>query len=188
MDYIPSIDSYGSDEAVALKIKEDIETELSRMDTDVLHPSLAKNNSTVYNQDDLPNEQRILPLSSAGLKPFMDYDLSDRYTGKAKDKVGIDVDLKLLASYSQLRLLRNKALHNQVANSEYVKNLLLLESRDMSMELDHLESKIVTKRKLFAQAKSSRKKQAKDFKPINDFLGNRWTEKINELAELQITK
>lgn len=71
-------------------------------------------------------------------------------------------------------------------NSSIVNNLIYLElnnlkSFDESLSLD-LESK---KRKL-NDIKIQRKRNCLEFKPINNFLINRWNEKIDEFVDVGI--
>jgi hypothetical protein len=180
MDYIPSIDiDVSSEQYSALNdsIIAQIDNELNKIDTSILHPSIP--NSLISHNDTL------LPLSDKGLRPYMKNNLADKYIG-----INGIPNLTLLTSHSQLRILRNNAIKINLNyidnNSNILNNLLILESEFLKSKLTSLNSSISKKRKLLDNIIDERKRQRKNFKPINDFLNNRWNEKINELAELQL--
>lgn len=178
MDFIPTIDRTDLDDHFLKLINNEIDKELSLIDTNILHKRIS------YNHNDSLSEHnsKLLPISENGLKPFMEYDLKDKYTGNNNN-----IDLKLLASYSSLRNLRNNQINQIVSNSQVIDNLLIIESHQLKHKLDELDNLLSKKRKILDDVSKKRKKQSIDFKPINDFLYNRWNEKINQLIDLQIT-
>lgn len=180
MDYIPGIDSNinsisnsinPKDSYLVDHIKNLIDSELKKIDTSKLHPSIKINQNT----------NSIIPISENGIKPFMEKDLSEKYT-----KTSTIDDLKLLASYSQLRLIKDKTIDSITNNNFLLENLLLLESQEKVNELNELKEILNKKRKSLDELSDNRRKQIKSFKPVNDFLYNRWNEKINELIQLEL--
>ncbi|KAG0681651.1 hypothetical protein C6P40_004147 [Pichia californica] len=183
MDYIPGLDtrdnvSTTKDKILTQHINNLVDNELSKLDTSILHPSMSSLRIFSTGEND-----SILPRSNEGIKPFMSTNLSSKYTSSSSSIQ----DLKLLASHSQLRFMRNNTI-NQLTSTENnpLNNLIALESSSLDLQKSNLQSQLSKKRKSLEQISNQRKKQIKDFKPINDFLYNRWNEKINELIQLQI--
>lgn len=161
MDHIPSLDTY-KDTPLLHEVLSRIDVELSQKDTSSLHPDIPKYTSSTS------SSSTLLP------KPFPN--LSAKYTSSSPDLV-------LLTAHSQLRIQRNISLNRSIGN---LNNLTLLHSIDLSNVNKSLDLQIAKKRKLLDDTKATRKKRLHDFKPINNFLNNRWNEKINQLIELSL--
>lgn len=174
MDYVPAIDTQPDEnDPVRIQVLASIQTELAQTDTTLLHPSINTDISLALQND------KILPISASGMN--MDTKLSNKYTNTP-------LDLQLIASHSYLRLLRDTSVNNLVKSfsKSNISNLLLLESIELQSNLESNKSLLDRKRKHLDDLIQKRKKQALDFTPINDFLDNRWNEKVNELIQLQL--
>jgi hypothetical protein len=181
IDYVPSVDSGNKDTTRRNAVLSAIEEQLRLMDTEILHPAIkATTPSTDTTLDTL------LPCTEQGIKPHMpNGDLADRYTK--------NINLELLASYSQLRFMRDTILEipitNKIPNKDTsLRNLVTLEAEELKDYERSLDEQINDKKRHLEYVKNARKKQSNNFKPINDFLNHRWSEKVNELAQLQVSK
>lgn len=177
IDYVPSVDSGNKDTARRNAVLSAIEEQLGLMDTEILHPDIRATT---------PSTDTLLPCTEQGIKAHMpNGDLADRYTK--------NIDLELLASYSQLRFMRDTILEipitNKIPNTDTsLRNLVTLEAEELKDYERSLDEQINDKKRHLEYVKNSRKKQSNNFKPINDFLNHRWSEKVNELAQLQVSK
>jgi hypothetical protein len=183
IDYVPSVDSGNKDTARRDAVLSAIEEQLRLMDTEILHPSIRATATATTTDTTLDT---LLPCTEQGIKAHMpNGDLADKYTK--------NIDLELLASYSQLRFMRDTILEipitNKIPNTDTsLRNLVTLEAEELKDYERSLDEQINDKKRHLEYIKNARKKQSNNFKPINDFLNHRWSEKVNELAQLQVSK
>lgn len=194
MEYIPGLDGKAgasadadadadADAELAAHVQRLIDRELDSIDTSVPHPGLLESHAAAAG-----GPSSLLPRSADGLAPFMPVSLAEKYTSQD------GLDLQLLASHSQLRMARNSVLAELLlgdstrSETQSFGNLLQLEAADARATQELLQQSLSKKRKLLQQVAEQRKRQILDFKPVDDFLNNRWNEKLNELTQLQIEK
>lgn len=170
MDYIPSIQTETPNPELLKYVNTLINEEMSNTDTSQPHPSIPTSH-TIHNN-------KLLPLSSNG---FGMTPISEKYTSNG-------VDYELIASYSQLRYLRSTSMHSIINNTQSLNNLLTLEHNDLQNNNKDLSTLLNKKRAAVDELKSNRQKQIKSFHPINNFLLNRWNEKVNQLLDIEINK
>lgn len=184
MEYVPGLDAACADADAA----EDAELtkhvlglvarELEAVDTAVPHalvPVLPEAVATTS----------VLPRSATGMRPFMAVSLADKYTSAE------GLDLQLLASHSQLRMARNAVLEQLVLaegtpERHRFDNLLQLEASRLRAGRAELGQTLSRKRRQLEEITERRKRQTADYRPVDEFLRNRWKEKVNELALMQI--
>lgn len=191
MEYIPGLDGKAdanadADAELAAHVQRLIDRELDSIDTSVPHPGLLESQAATAAA--AGGSSSLLPRSADGLTPFMPVSLAEKYTSQD------GLDLQLLASHSQLRMARNSVLAELLLGdstrpeTQSFGNLLQLEAADARATQELLQQSLSKKRKLLQQVAEQRKRQILDFKPVDDFLNNRWNEKLNELTQLQIEK
>ena len=185
IDYVPSVDSGNKGTVRRNAVLSAIEEQLRLMDTEILHPAIRATATTTTTSTDTILDT-ILPCTEQGIRQHIpNGDLADRYTK--------NIDLELLASYSQLRFMRDTILEipitNKIPNTDTsLRNLVTLEAEELKDYERSLDEQINDKKRHLEYVKNARKKQSNNFKPINDFLNHRWSEKVNELAQLQVSK
>lgn len=186
MEYIPGLDASDNGDADAELTKHVlglVARELAAVDTTVPHALLPVLPEAVAGTS-------VMPVSATGLRPFMAASLGEKYTSPES------LDLPLLASYSQLRMARNAVLEQLLlgdraggtAEAHSFDNLLQLEAADLKAGKGELERTLSKKRRLLEETAERRKRQTADYRPVDEFLSNRWNEKVNELLQLQIEK
>lgn len=143
------------------------------MDTDRLHPQV---------QETCRHNDKLLPLSEKGLDMSP---LSEKYTGGSQG----DVNLLLLASHSALRLQRNALIHSVITeNPLLVDKHRYLQRRELESIYEELEKRASARKGELTVLENDRKQQLVEFAPINNFLTNRWNEKLNEKIQQEIAK
>ncbi len=180
LDYIPFLDNGSDQDSDSVKahsiVKKRIDQELSKIDSKNLHPLVSKL---------FPLKKRTYPLSILDEKEELNKNkLSQRYTSINSDsKYTQQEKLKLLTGYT---LMRSRCLDIVNRNLPIVQNEWIINNENWVQAEKLVEDEISTKRKRIEHASAERKKRCLDFKPVSDFLRNRWNEKIDELISVGV--
>ncbi|VEU23881.1 DEKNAAC104974 [Brettanomyces naardenensis] len=173
LDYIPYLDDgVEVDSSVELQVQE----EMNGTNTDELHP---------YVVSKFPDITREHPLDIPITRDGMGMErLASRYTSVEGDsKLKKEDKLKLLTSYS---MLRSRTLEVFDRNMTSIENEWLVSLDELERLNDRADLEIGRKRKQIDDLFASRKKRCLEFSPINDFLRNRWNDKIDELINVGV--
>ena len=180
LDYIPFLDTIAEEEDdsgnILKTVKLKIDQELSKTDTEKLHPLV----SLQFPQKKWKHPLRIPSETEVPSK----FKLSQRYTSiKGDSKYSQEEKLKLLTGYT---LMRSRCLDIVNRNLPLVQNEWIVNNESWTQLEKSLDDEINTKRKRMQYTTSERKRRCLDFKPVNDFLQNRWNEKVDELISVGV--
>ncbi|OUT21288.1 hypothetical protein CAS74_003404 [Pichia kudriavzevii] len=116
-------------------------------------------------QETCRHNDKLLPLSEKGLDMSP---LSEKYTG------GSQGDVNLLFVITENPLLVDKHRY--------------LQRRELESIYEELEKRASARKGELTVLENDRKQQLGEFAPINNFLTNRWNEKLNEKIQQEIAK
>ncbi|KAG7699152.1 hypothetical protein KL930_002061 [Ogataea haglerorum] len=175
LDYLPYIDQEPSNDVLAV-VDDLIQEELMNFNLHQLHPKLR--NASV----DLDNESRNLPVTNEGIGGIS---LSS-YSNLLNEQNEPDINkMKTALSYTQLRY-RTLLLNSQESAQEINKNKWMTHLDNLKQHQEVLERAIDRKRRHKDEINEERKRQCTDFEPMNEYLGTRWTEKMEELIDIGV--
>ncbi|KAG7700754.1 hypothetical protein KL929_001575 [Ogataea haglerorum] len=175
LDYLPYIDQEPSNDVLAV-VDDLIQEELMNFNLHQLHPKLR--NASV----DLDNESRNLPITNEGIGGIS---LSS-YSNLLNEQNEPDINkMKTALSYTQLRY-RTLLLNSQESAQEINKNKWMTHLDNLKQHQEVLERAIDRKRRHKDEINEERKRQCTDFEPMNEYLGTRWTEKMEELIDIGV--
>ncbi|KAG7803490.1 hypothetical protein KL944_001443 [Ogataea haglerorum] len=175
LDYLPYIDQEPLNDVLAV-VDDLIQEELMNFNLHQLHPKLR--NASV----DLDNESRNLPITNEGIGGIS---LSS-YSNLLNEQNEPDINkMKTALSYTQLRY-RTLLLNSQESAQEINKNKWMTHLDNLKQHQEVLERAIDRKRRHKDEINEERKRQCTDFEPMNEYLGTRWTEKMEELIDIGV--
>lgn len=162
------------DESVKDEVKEKVEEEMKSIDTNKTHP---------YVLEKYPKVSTSHPLklgTNSGKK------LVDRYKNlQSDDEFSSEDKLKILGSYTMMRSRNLKMLNR---NRMIVENGWLIKNDQLEQMNATVDKQISDRKRQIEQVFDSRKRKCLEFKPVEEFLSNRWDEKIDELIGIGIEK
>ncbi|QPG72853.1 hypothetical protein FOA43_000155 [Brettanomyces nanus] len=187
LDYIPLLDDDDiDDDSVTMAVKKEIEREMAKIaNTKQLHIKVV---------EQFPDGNIVLPYDIPITSKGMGIpSLAQKYTSFNGGSMMTKEDkLKLLASYS---MLRSRSLDILQHNSNLVGNQWIMKLDQLERLNKQADSELNLKRRRIDELLEIRKRRCLEFKPINEFMRNRWNEKIDELivvgvqlAERQLQK
>ncbi|KAG7835010.1 hypothetical protein KL919_002010 [Ogataea angusta] len=174
-DYLPYIDQEPSNDVLAV-VDDLIQEELMNFNLHQLHPKLRS--GTV----DLDNESRSLPGTNEGIGGIS----ISSYSNLLNEQNEPDIKkMKTALSYAQLRY-RTLLLNGQENAQEINKNKWMTHLDNLKQHQEALERAIERKRRHKDEINEERKRQCTEFEPMNEYLGTRWTEKMEELIDIGV--